>query len=165
MDEHRTLLLLRHAQAVDFSPGRGDIDRPLTDAGRSQADHLAEILAEQGMRVDRVLCSAALRTRETAERLNPGVDLELLEDLYNAGSETIERHVAESDPGQRVVLVVGHAPGVPTLAHALADEQTSEPTALESIARGYPPATLAVLEVTGDWAEPAGVRLVEVWHG
>lgn len=165
MDEHRTLLLLRHAQAVDFAPGRGDMDRPLTEAGREQADRVAEILAEQGFDVDRALCSAAVRTRETAERLGLGVELELLEDLYNAGSETIERHIAESEPDQRVVLVVGHAPGIPTLAHSLADEQTSDAWAMEGIARGYPPATLAVLEVSGDWAAPSGVRLVEVWHG
>lgn len=165
MDRHRRLLLLRHAQAVDFIPGRGDADRPLTEAGRRQAQNVGAFLAEQGIRVDRLLCSTALRTRETAELLGLSTPVELVDELYNAGSETIWGHIAESGADQPVVLVVGHAPGIPYLAQDLADGPASEPTALADVSRGFPTATLAVLELSGEWANPSEVRLVEVRHG
>ncbi|NNG20872.1 histidine phosphatase family protein [Naumannella sp. ID2617S] len=163
-DTPKLLLLLRHAQAEDFAPGRSDEHRSLTDAGRDQARRVGEFLTEQGIRADRLICSPALRTRQTAELLNQR-EPEFVAELYNAGSDTIRGHVTESENSARVVLVVGHAPGVPTLAHDLADEGDSEPTALAAIARGYPTATLSVLEVDGPWSELSRGRLSQVWRG
>lgn len=42
-----TLWLLRHAKAANFTPGRGDAERPLTERGRTQADTIGRLLARQ----------------------------------------------------------------------------------------------------------------------
>ena len=62
----------------------------------------------------------------------------------------------------RTVLLVGHAPGVPAVAYELADPETSDPAALAAIDGRFPAATLARLELTGDWADLETAALVGV---
>lgn len=162
---HR-LLLLRHAKAADFAPGRGDAGRPLTEVGLDQVARVAEFLADKDFTVDRVLASSAVRTKQTAEGLSLDGPTELFDDLYNAGSETIAQAIGEVDETVGTLLVVGHAPGIPTLAHELAGEG-SDPGALQRIDQSYPTATLSVLTIDGEWASllanhHGGGRLTEV---
>lgn len=147
---HR-LLLLRHAKAADFAPGRGDAGRPLTEVGLAQVARVADFLAGKDFAVDRVLASSAVRTRQTAEGLALGCPIELADDLYNAGSETIARAIGETDESVGTLLVVGHAPGIPTLTHELAGDG-SEDRALQRIEQSYPTATLSVLTIDDAWA-------------
>ena len=59
------LYLMRHCLSV---PGaRDDAERPLTAAGRAQAQEMAVWLAHQIGRVDTVICSSMMRAIETAE--------------------------------------------------------------------------------------------------
>lgn len=59
------VLLVRHAHA---SFGLGSYDR-LSDHGRDQARRLAEVLGERGLPVERIVCGALQRQRETADLL------------------------------------------------------------------------------------------------
>ena len=60
------LLLVRHAIAVPGAAWTGaDRDRPLTDAGRRQAERLSAACAPYD--VDHVVCSPALRCVQTVE--------------------------------------------------------------------------------------------------
>jgi len=169
----RTLLLLRHAEAVAIAPGRSDADRPLTAAGRTRATEVGEVLRSSGTTVDLVLCSPALRTRETVEALQLTAPLVLASAIYNAGSDTIVAAITEAVAEHRAVhghepttlLVVGHAPGVPALAHDLADPATSSLAALNAIERGYPPATLCRLDTEDPWDALDSGRLVAVDNG
>lgn len=147
---HR-LLLLRHAKAADFAPGRGDAGRPLTDVGQEQVAKVAEFLAGKDFAVDHVLASSAVRTRQTAEGLGLGCRIELVDEIYNAGSETIAGCIGDVDESVSTLLVVGHAPGIPTLAHELAGDG-SDDTALHRIDSSYPTATLALLTIDGAWS-------------
>lgn len=63
--------LIRHTEAVERDPSgtTADEDRPLTDAGRAQAEQLARALLARGVRIDRLLVSPTVRTRQTAEPL------------------------------------------------------------------------------------------------
>ena len=64
----RRLFLLRHAHPAAMpAVGWADTDRPLTPHGRRQARELGGTLAQAG--IELVLCSPALRTRETVEEL------------------------------------------------------------------------------------------------
>ncbi|WP_432558696.1 SixA phosphatase family protein [Granulicoccus sp. GXG6511] len=150
----RLLLLMRHADAVTFAPGLGDVDRPLSDHGEQQARRAGAYLVENDLTPDAALCSAAVRTRQTAGLLGLSCAVRHEEALYNAGSDTIREIIGTVDEDVRVLLVVGHAPGVPTLAHALADEARSDPQAFTAIRWGFPTATLVGLEMGGTWAEP-----------
>ncbi|MBO9531520.1 MAG: histidine phosphatase family protein [Solirubrobacteraceae bacterium] len=59
------VLMVRHAHA---SFGLGSYDR-LSDHGRDQARRLAEVLGERGLPVERIVCGALQRQRETADLL------------------------------------------------------------------------------------------------
>lgn len=110
---NRLLFLMRHAEAVTFAPGLGDIDRPLSSDGRDQAGRAGTYLEELGVRIEGVLCSAAVRTKETAGLLGLSAPVRHTTEIYNAGSDTIRELVSEVDDSVTVLLVVGHAPGSP----------------------------------------------------
>jgi phosphohistidine phosphatase len=63
--------LIRHADAVqlEHAGGMDDFDRPLTDLGRSQAQHLAEALPARGSKIERLFVSPLVRAKQTAEPL------------------------------------------------------------------------------------------------
>lgn len=161
----RTVLLLRHAEAGDPPLGGGDIDRRLTADGERQARAVGAALGPVGPALDTVLCSAAARTRQTFELLGLRVDPERIDisrDYYNAGADTLIDALRGLDPDCRTVLLVGHAPGLPSVAYELADPETSDPAALAAIDGRFPIATLARLEFEGDWAELETAALVDV---
>lgn len=63
------LLLWRHAQAVDVNSTLDDLQRPLTPHGEAQAERMAAWLKRHLPAQTRILCSPALRTRQTVQHL------------------------------------------------------------------------------------------------
>lgn len=157
----RTLLLLRHAEAEATRPGFRDRDRRLTEHGRRQADAVGEAIRAEGWMVDRVLCSPAVRTRETLAglALGDGPAVEVIDGLYNAGSDSIVERIETLPDQVRCALVVGHAPGVPGVLWDLVDQTTADPVAWSAVAGRFPPATLVGL-VVDSWSELGSARLV-----
>ena len=142
---------MRHAEAQWQSPGPdGDHLRPLSSRGVQQARSVGAYLRPAG--IDLILSSSATRTLQTAEALGLGVPVWSRDEIYNAGAQQILREVVMVPEGYNAVLVIGHAPGIPALAHLLADA-SSEPSARSVIAYRYPPATVAGLTVHGSWAK------------
>lgn len=161
----RTVLLLRHAATEDTRPSGQDVDRRLTPDGAEQARAVGVALAELDVPVDAVLCSAAVRTRQTLELLGLTVDPEQTDvspDYYNAGADTLLAALRRVDADCGTVLLVGHAPGVPTVAYELADPDTSDAAALAAIDGRFPAGTLARLEFPGAWADLKVAALVDV---
>lgn len=161
MTSHR-LLLLRHAKAEDFRPGFADRDRRLTERGIGEAAAVGDWLREQGVEVDRVLCSTAARTRQTLDGLALPAPVEYAESLYTGGRDTILESVRILDEEVRTALVIGHSPAVPGAVRDLADPATSDPGSLITHDRRYPPATLAVLEFTDPWPDLTTARLTQL---
>ena len=145
------LLLLRHAKAESYVAGARDDQRPLTARGRVQAAGAGDSL--RGTTIDHVLCSPSVRTRQTLEAIEVAGTVDVSGEIYDAGSDTILSELAILPEEAHTVLVVGHAPGIPGLARDLADPDDSDVDALDQVAAGFPPATLARLEFTGSWAE------------
>lgn len=112
------LVLWRHAQAVDASPGCDDLARTLTAKGEKQAERMAEWLDRQLPQGARILVSPAIRTVQTAAalarpyRLAPELAPDrALDDLLKA---------ARWPEGNKTVLLVGHQPTLGrTIAHLL----------------------------------------------
>lgn len=154
--EDRTLVLMRHATAEPASPGQDDRERSLTDSGRAEAREIGGWLFDEGIGFDEVLCSPAQRTRETMAELAEGgcaeAEVEIEHRLYNASAEQIMDVIHEASDDASVVLVVGHAPGLPAVASLLADGDGSVP-AHELLAQGFPPGAVAVLRYSGSWAD------------
>jgi phosphohistidine phosphatase len=129
----KRLALLRHAKSSWAHPDIADHERRLNARGRRDAARVGVYLRQEGIAPDLVLCSSAVRTRETLGLLGllaPEVLVE--DDLYGASvAELIGRLRRVGDPADSVLLV-GHNPGIEDLAGSLAAEPerlTSFPTA------------------------------------
>jgi phosphohistidine phosphatase len=98
---------------------------------------------------DLVLCSPAVRTRQTMAELalDPGVDVAIEAGLYGAEADELLEHVREVDDDVATVLLVGHNPGV----HHLVLEVTGG----ERVPN-FRPATLAVLSLDVDRWQDVG---------
>lgn len=152
----RTLLLLRHSKAQPPS-GTGDLDRALSERGTADATAVGAWFARFGVQVDLVVCSPSVRTVETWHAAAAGgaaaAKVEQDRRLYEAGDDDLLAVLRELPATARVVVLVGHAPGIPTLAAVLADPRRSDDRALSAVRRTFPTSGLARLEYVGDWAD------------
>jgi phosphohistidine phosphatase len=138
----RSLLLLRHASAGQADDDR---ERPLDPRGQGEARGLSARLSATGATPERVLCSPARRARDTLEPLRAqlsAAQVEMDEILYLASPGGILGRVQELDDDTTCALIVGHNPGLASLARGLAG--AGDPEALQRAGR-FPPATLAHL--------------------
>lgn len=125
---------------------------------------MGRLLRERGLAPSLVLCSSAIRTRQTlaelVDFLPDDVQVQVERDLYLASSEALLARLRAVDGSPRALLLLGHNPGVEELAAALAGK--GEPAALARMRRKFPTAALAELTFAGPWAELAagGAELV-----
>jgi alpha-ribazole phosphatase len=99
-----TLHLVRHGDTSHAAEGyfAGDIDPPLTEHGRAQAEAVARVAA--GLDLAAVYVSPKLRARQTAEpllkacRLDPIVDDGLREIAYGAWEGRKETDIKQAEP-------------------------------------------------------------------
>ena len=154
-DATRTLTLLRHAKS-DWNTGVDDHARPLNARGRRDADAAGRLLAERGWRPDLVLCSSAVRTRQTWEYArSAGADageVRIEPRIYEAATSTLVGLVQAVDPAVTQLMLIGHGPGLPGLPDAVA--RRPEPVELwRALDSAYPTSGLARIEFTIPWAE------------
>lgn len=154
----RELILLRHAHAESAAAGQDDHQRPLSATGQAEARAAGDWLREHGLRPERVLCSSALRTRQTLAALGDlgSTDVREEDAIYDASPGTLIALADAHGDAQRLLLV-GHNPGLEQLAALLHSGQSGD-------YRGMPPAGIAVLEFAPDAAiEPGAARLSRFW--
>lgn len=144
----RTLILMRHAQTVSSHP-QGDRARTLTPEGIQQATKVGEELKELG--VQYALVSTAVRTRETFENLGLGIPAEFHDALYNSDPQTMLQRASETGDDVNVLLVVGHAPTIPSLAAQLS--YNSDHREADQLQCWYPPSTYTVVQFDGQWSD------------
>ncbi len=129
----KTLLILRHAKSSWKNANLADFDRPLNRRGKRDAPRVGALLKQEEIIPDLIISSAAARALATAEAaaLASGCESEIqtTRQLYHAWPEAyIELLQAVPDQYQRV-MVVGHNPGMESLAEELAGEWIRMPTA------------------------------------
>ncbi len=153
----KILYLLRHAYSHVRDRGLADYDRPLVEEGRQQAQAVSQYLHKNKRTFDFVMCSGALRTRETLEFLRPDVgtkDIELAESFYNCTEDQILNHLHHIANKWKHVLYIGHNPGIAFAAYKFAKEFPQD------IAQNFAPATLVGFEFPiDDWTE------LDWWQG
>lgn len=157
----RRLLLLRHAKS-DWPEGVADLDRPLNERGHRDAPAIGRAFAANDFVPDRVLVSPAMRTRQTweliAPLLAPGTEVRIEEALYAADAGTLLQCVRTTPPAVETLLLIGHNPGLETLARSFAKSGDSD--AIRRLHKKYPTAGLSVIELPVDrWQDaspPAG---------
>jgi phosphohistidine phosphatase len=116
---------MRHAKSSWKDPDREDFDRPLNHRGKENAPLMGRRLLGHGFRPQLILASPALRARQTAELVAAGMDclgVEILFEprLYKPGPTGLIEVIRELDNGCQDVLVIGHNPGLSSLARLLA---------------------------------------------
>src|SRR3982751_4395667 len=120
----KTLILMRHAKSAWDDPNQKAIDRPLSPRGQKAAPRMGEWLAEENFQPDVVLCSPAQRARETLDlvkgHLPKGVTVEYVRALYMAAPRDMLNEVAKVPAAAGTVMLVGHNPGMGSLASLLA---------------------------------------------
>lgn len=156
----RRLILLRHAKS-GYPDGVADHDRPLAARGRREAALAGAWLAASQPQVETVLCSDALRARETLACAGIAAPVRHDRRLYGAGVGEILDLLATVPARARTVLIVAHAPGIPQTAAALAGPG-SDPVALAALRSGFPTSAVAVLSVPAPWdaVPPGSCRLL-----
>lgn len=150
MSPARTLILLRHAKSA-WPEGVADLQRPLAPRGRRDAPAVGRWLRQHAPAIDLVLCSPALRARQTWELVaaelvaaeldhEPGVQYD---DRLHAGSAATLLTVTREAAAQvATVLLVGHNPSLEYLLELLT-----------GTAHRLRTSAIAVLTTPAGWAE------------
>ncbi len=144
----KTLVLMRHSHASFDNSAWSDHERPLTGPGRHLASQTGKLLTDY--RIDRILCSSAVRTVETAELVatacGANTTPESINSLYLAGAATYPGVASElAVHGNEVLLMIGHNPGIANLVMSWAEESFA-----------MMPASVAIFELNiDDWTDIA----------
>ncbi|WP_210529065.1 SixA phosphatase family protein [Rubellimicrobium arenae] len=145
------LLLVRHAKSDWDSPELPDHERPLNKRGRRDAPRMGRWIAEKGLAPRQVLCSDAVRTRQTLDLMLPHWPeppvVEHVAALYHAEPDRILRVLARATSDH--VAVIGHNPGIGGVADFLAREVPAHSRWVD-----FPTTSVAALRFDlGSWAE------------
>jgi phosphohistidine phosphatase len=147
----RDLFLLRHAKSSWDDPLLDDFDRGLTNRGRKAARLISKWFSENGIQPDLVLCSDAVRARETLDLIQsafgPGTTIKLEKPLYLASAGELLDRLRRIDDRVPSVLVIGHNPGLQELAMLLVPRHERRP-----IEEKFPTAAIAWLRLSGPWS-------------
>lgn len=152
----KTIYLLRHAKSSWQDQGVEDFDRRLSKRGREAAKAMADYLSAQRIVPAQILCSPAVRTRETLEhmeaKLDAAIPIRFEKGIYNADAPSLLRRVRRLSDALSSVMVIGHNPGIERLALMLSGD--GDATARDKLANKYPTGTLAIMTAPIDhWSE------------
>lgn len=153
----KRLILTRHAKSAWDDPLTPDHDRPLNERGKAAAADLGQWLASRGYVPEKVLCSDAVRTRQTWSGIAPALPatpvMELKPALYHAGVDVMLAVLKNAKAD--VVMMIGHNPGIAEFAAKLVAKAP-----LNAEFDRYPTgATLVVDFVADSWDQ------IEFGHG
>ncbi|HEY6651867.1 MAG TPA: histidine phosphatase family protein, partial [Actinomycetota bacterium] len=127
--------------------------------GARAADRMRDYLNAEEIRPELVLCSSALRTRETLARILPGLGSELTvriePSVYSFDADALLQRLQQLPADVGSVMLIGHNPAMQELASLLA----AGGDRLDELRRGFPTAALAELDLGGgSWRELASGR-------
>lgn len=146
----KQLIIMRHAKAEKDSLSGEDIDRRLTENGRSEARSVILQLRDYGLKPDFALVSAAARTLgtfEQGEMVLGRITSVVSRDLYNAGAETLRRTIEKHENDGECLLVVGHNPGVQILVADYLTEGAAGAELIDRVRTGFPTGAAAVFTI------------------
>ncbi|MEQ9300223.1 MAG: histidine phosphatase family protein [Cyclobacteriaceae bacterium] len=120
----KTLLLIRHANAEQGERDSKDFDRHLTRLGNRNAAHAGKYLVKNKLMPDLLLCSKAIRAKETAEVVASQLKfterhIRYHDDLYEASVRTLFAIVNDIEEKYERVAMIAHNPGLTYLADYL----------------------------------------------
>ena len=152
----KTIVLWRHAKSAWGNAGLADHERPLNRRGEGAAEAMAAHIATLDPLPDLILCSTAVRARQTLtpllDRLAPAPPTSLETGLYLASEDALlERLQAVADE-VATVLMIGHNDGMWLLASDLAGKGPA--AARASLRAKFPTGAVVIFKAPIDrWAD------------
>lgn len=148
----RELLILRHAKSDWGDSAARDFDRPLAKRGKADAPRIGAWLYREGLVPDHVVSSPAQRARQTTSRVCKTMEFKAGrvvwdQALYEANVPTLLEVLGRCPATARLVLLVGHNPGLEDLIRHLAGDEVEEP----ADGKLLPTAAVARIEMPEDW--------------
>ena len=151
------LYVLRHAKSSWAEPDVEDHDRPLAPRGEEALARLRHYMARSGLRPALVLCSSAQRTVMTCRGIMPALPaettVEIEHDLYAASGQRLLARLRRLDDDVPSVLVIGHNPGLHSLASMLTG--AGDPELRGKLATKFPTGAFAALALSSSWVDLA----------
>lgn len=119
----KKLLIIRHSKTEDISEEKDDFDRELTEKGKINTFKISSYLKDKKLDLDYILTSPAARAISTAkiiaEELNFKKNLSPNQYVYEPFLEAIRETITYIHDSNNTVILVGHNPGLSTLAYTL----------------------------------------------
>ncbi len=146
MQNHQ-LIIMRHAKSDWSEEHLSDFERPLTDRGRKAAKRMGKWLEHRHYHVDRIICSPALRAKQTCQIITEQIKLSqhnILFDIgiYDASLNNLVSLIDRYAKGIHTLLLIGHNPGLDQLLGYL----SQDPPPVNSAGKLLTTASLAVLD-------------------
>lgn len=160
----RELFVLRHAKSDWESGAKSDSERPLNKRGRKEAPRIGAWMREHYLYPGLVLCSPAVRARETldavaAELQLPAERMRVVDELYLASLGALLKILRDVPAEHDSIMLVGHNPGLDDLVTYLGAHQIP----LTESGKLMTTACLAHFKLPDDWTELEGKgELVEI---
>ncbi len=120
----KQLFLIRHAKSSWANSSDSDFARPLNERGKLDGEKMAVLFSKKKIKIDLILCSASLRTRQTASYFSEALGLKenyisYLDELYHASSETIYETISKIKNEYSAVIIICHNPGITDFVNTL----------------------------------------------
>lgn len=141
---------MRHAKSA-YPTGVADHQRPLAPRGVREAGLAGEWLRTNLPDIDHVLCSSAVRTRETLGHTGLSASVSYSDRLYGATPGAMIDEINQVAHDVATLLVLGHEPTVSQVALGLASIHGSDREAADQICLKFPTSAIAVLQVRDRW--------------
>lgn len=130
----KTLLLMRHAKSSWKEKDVPDKERPLNKRGLRDAPRMGRLINERELIPQRILCSTAVRSTQTAELLvevfDQPVEAIYLDSLYMADCDEYFAALRALPPEIERVMVIGHNPDLEMILQILGRRIEALPTAV-----------------------------------
>ncbi len=135
----KKVYLIRHSYAENAGMTK-DMNRALTHQGQTTVRALGRYLSKQDFSPDIILCSPAVRTRETAQNLIEELEisesiLTFKDKIYNASVRELLSAVNELDETNKRVAMISHNPAISYFGEFLTGEDIGgmEPCSMVNI--------------------------------
>ena len=124
---------MRHAKSSWDDRALSDHDRPLAPRGERDAPRIGQLIQDEDLIPEQILCSTAARTRGTAAGLfsvwGDSSHIDYLGDLYHGDLQDYCEALQALPTGTQRAMLIGHNPTSEYLVAALTGHRERMPTA------------------------------------
>lgn len=127
----RELILIRHTKSNWAQIDKRDFDRTLKKDRVEDALNMAKKLKDLGLKPDLVVCSPAVRTKQTAEffceKLKYDYNSIIFQmRLYESGEQEYLEVIRETEKEIETLVVIGHNPSITSFANLFLGNRIEE---------------------------------------